>query len=320
MSTFDANDFNLPAYIQVPYFVYMARNLTENEKLLFSHLYSFYTSGKPIRASNAYYSVILGVQPRTVQSILEGLETKGWIKRFIEPMAKNNSKRTIKIIRKGEGPILYDDDENSPPKTLEAGSRSKDHPGHDPKITPVTIQRSPNNKVDTKVDTTTAAPRLAENVSSSIFCKNVSNEHQAKLSKLGFCNADINELYELYSHNLNLLHQSIDYLVFDVEVNNRANLIDIKIEYWFMKIMRKLRGFNMPAGYAKPTSTKNTPNVDRNKQIFIKYFHEKLADWFYRLTNNQKNQLGFHFLNDNGVEQYFGLNIWPKIFEELKRA
>ncbi len=170
-------------------------------------------------------------------------------------------------------------------------------------------------------NTTTTVAELVEDNSSSISCK--SNNHEDELRKLGFCNADIYELNNIYMNDLSKLHQSVDHLVFDADVNNRADTIDIKLEYWFMKIMRKGNGFNAPAGYHKrnPKNLENPkkPEIDKNKKIYLDNFYEEKTKWFMSLSQDQRFKLGLTgYANCYDVQHYFEENIWPALFDKLK--
>lgn len=73
--------FNLPAYLQIPFFLYQDLTLDRSSLLLSSFFYSLFTAGKSIKVSNEYLSELIGIHLRKVQENLENLENKGYITR-----------------------------------------------------------------------------------------------------------------------------------------------------------------------------------------------------------------------------------------------
>lgn len=73
--------FNLPAYINIPFFLYKNENLDRSSLLLASFLYSLHSAGKRIKVSNDYLCELLSVKKRQLLYDLELLEKNNFILR-----------------------------------------------------------------------------------------------------------------------------------------------------------------------------------------------------------------------------------------------
>lgn len=125
-----STEFNLPAVIVLPHFVYQDECLEWPERILYSFVHSLVTAGKKVFMSNAYLSKLLKTGERNVQSLLRSLEDKGYIRR------KQGKKRTIECLKFGVGVVTTDDNDVQEddlqivPDTIHRSplTRSTDHP------------------------------------------------------------------------------------------------------------------------------------------------------------------------------------------------
>lgn len=82
MSQNKPKNYNLPAYINIPLFLYQDESLDRTALLLAAFIYSLHTAGKVINVKNNYLSQMLKIHERKVQSNLELLEQKGYLMRI----------------------------------------------------------------------------------------------------------------------------------------------------------------------------------------------------------------------------------------------
>lgn len=74
--------YNLPAYINIPLFLYKDEKLTRTHLLLSGFIYSLHTAGKVIKVKNDYLSEMLDIHERKVPEALEHLEKLGYLIRI----------------------------------------------------------------------------------------------------------------------------------------------------------------------------------------------------------------------------------------------
>lgn len=73
--------FNLPNYINIPYFLYQDNRLEKAATLIASFFYSLHTAGQNINASTDYLCSLVNVHKRQIYKIMNLLEQCGYIKR-----------------------------------------------------------------------------------------------------------------------------------------------------------------------------------------------------------------------------------------------
>ncbi len=74
-------EFNLPAYINTPFFLYQDSRLDKPDLLIASFFYSLHTAGRKITASSDYLCQLANIKKRQFYNILNHLETCAYIKR-----------------------------------------------------------------------------------------------------------------------------------------------------------------------------------------------------------------------------------------------
>ncbi len=113
----DLNDnkstFNLPAYIQIPFFLYQDDRLEKSAMLIAAFFYSLYTSGLKITASKNYLCAIAGIGKTQYFSTLNQLESLGYIKR-----SGFTNRKKIQWMYSAKSEIFVDETSSSPaPRT-----------------------------------------------------------------------------------------------------------------------------------------------------------------------------------------------------------
>ncbi len=96
------------------------------------------------------------------------------------------------------------------------------------------------------------------------------------LRSLYFPTPALEELQRLYSPRPEVLEESIIHLTFDVDVNKKADHIDLDIVNFFMKIMRKGNGYGAPRGYKKRGMSKETSKKPKPEDEILKRKIQKL--------------------------------------------
>lgn len=77
----NTKQFNLPAYINTPYFLYHDIRLEKAATIIASFFYSIHTSGQQINASTDYLCTLANINKRRLYDIFNDLEEYGYIKR-----------------------------------------------------------------------------------------------------------------------------------------------------------------------------------------------------------------------------------------------
>jgi hypothetical protein len=77
----NTKEFNLPAYVNIPLFLYQDHRLEKSSMLIAAFFYSLYTAGLKITASKNYLCAIVGIGKTQYFSTLNQLESLGYIKR-----------------------------------------------------------------------------------------------------------------------------------------------------------------------------------------------------------------------------------------------
>jgi hypothetical protein len=101
--------FNLPSYINIPFFLYQDNRLEKSALLIAAFFYSLHTSGKSITASISYLCNLASIQKRQYYKILNSLESLGYIKRT----GFTNKRKTIWIYNP-TSEIIIDETDSSP--------------------------------------------------------------------------------------------------------------------------------------------------------------------------------------------------------------
>lgn len=105
--------FNLPAYIQIPFFLYQDDRLEKSAMLIAAFFYSLYTSGLKITASKNYLCAIAGIGKTQYFSTLNQLESLGYIQR-----SGFTNRKKIQWIYSAKSEIFVDETSSSPaPRT-----------------------------------------------------------------------------------------------------------------------------------------------------------------------------------------------------------
>ncbi len=74
-------EFNLPSYINIPFFLYQDDRLDKTDLLIAAFFYSLHTSGKKLTASTDYLCQLVNVKKRRLYYILNHLENCNYIRR-----------------------------------------------------------------------------------------------------------------------------------------------------------------------------------------------------------------------------------------------
>lgn len=74
--------FNLPAYINIPLFLYQDNRLEKSATLIAAFFYSLFTAGKSIKASKEYLCELAGIGKSQYYCTLNQLESCGYISRL----------------------------------------------------------------------------------------------------------------------------------------------------------------------------------------------------------------------------------------------
>lgn len=101
--------FNLPAYINIPFFLYHDNRLEKSAMLIAAFFYSLYTAGKTIKASKAYICQIACIGKTQYFSTLNQLEELGYIKR-----TGFTNRKKIQWVHCPESNIIVDESDTSP--------------------------------------------------------------------------------------------------------------------------------------------------------------------------------------------------------------
>ncbi len=112
-------NYNHPAYLNIPFFVLQDERLDFFPKLLFSFLWGFSTAGKKIMASNGYLATLFKVTERHVRDCLHKLENLKLISRY-----ELNNKRYIKVLYVLNDDLEFESEEE---KESDDPSGSQDH-------------------------------------------------------------------------------------------------------------------------------------------------------------------------------------------------
>lgn len=78
----NAQEYNHPAYVNIPFFVLQEERLDFFNKFLFSLFWSFSVSGKRINTSNGYLAELFKVSEKYIQIRIKDLEDLGFIRRY----------------------------------------------------------------------------------------------------------------------------------------------------------------------------------------------------------------------------------------------
>ena len=73
--------FNLPTYINIPFFLYQDHRLEKSALLIAAFFYSLHTAGKSISASRDYLCALVGIGKTQYFSTLNQLESLGYVER-----------------------------------------------------------------------------------------------------------------------------------------------------------------------------------------------------------------------------------------------
>lgn len=110
----DEKNFNLPAYINIPFFLYQDNRLEKSALLIAAFFYSLHTAGKSIRASKDYLCSLAGIGKTQYFYTLNQLESLGYIQRS----GFTNSKKIIWIYSTNS--VIIVDEQNTSPVTRTA--------------------------------------------------------------------------------------------------------------------------------------------------------------------------------------------------------
>ncbi len=80
--TRNSSTFNLPTYINIPFFLYQDTRLEKSATIIAAFFYSLHTSGLTITASCEYLCAIAGINKRQFYKIMNQIESIGYIKRI----------------------------------------------------------------------------------------------------------------------------------------------------------------------------------------------------------------------------------------------
>lgn len=161
MSTHVSNskkEFNLPAYINIPQFLYLDSRLEKPATLIASFFYSIHTAGQKITASTDYLCALAGIHTRRLYDILAELENY----RYIERSGFTNRK-TTKWIYSPESRLIVEEKDSSAPQCSTVQQQNTSAPQCTKLVqssalnycTPVHTYNKENTK-DNKKTTTTA--------------------------------------------------------------------------------------------------------------------------------------------------------------------
>lgn len=110
---FDLNnnkkEFNLPSYINIPFFLYQDSRLEKSATLIASFFYSLHTAGKSIKASKDYLCELASIKKTQYFFILNQLESFGYIERN-----GFTNRKEIKWVHRPKSEIIVDETDTSP--------------------------------------------------------------------------------------------------------------------------------------------------------------------------------------------------------------
>lgn len=101
--------FNLPSYINIPFFLYQDDRLEKSAMLIAAFFYSLYTAGLKITASKNYLCAIAGIGKTQYFSTLNQLESFGYIQR-----SGFTNRKKIQWVYSPKSEIFVDETSNSP--------------------------------------------------------------------------------------------------------------------------------------------------------------------------------------------------------------
>ena len=175
----DLNDntksFNLPSYINIPFFLYQDSRLEKSALLIAAFFYSLHTAGLKIKASKDYLCAIAGIGKTQYFSTLNQLETLGYIQR-----SGFTNRKKIVWVHCIKSEIIVDETNTSPePRTnvkeLNTSPADRTKLVRDPELILSGIPDT-DNKEDTKENKNTSTsknPSISLFFSSSIDKKHI---------------------------------------------------------------------------------------------------------------------------------------------------
>ncbi len=101
--------FNLPAYINIPFFLYQDSRLEKTAMLIAAFFYSLHTSGKSISASKDYLCALAGISKTQYFCTLNQLESFGYVQR-----SGFTNRKKIKWAYSPKSDIIVDETTDSP--------------------------------------------------------------------------------------------------------------------------------------------------------------------------------------------------------------
>lgn len=166
--------FNLPAYLQIPLFLYQDNRLEKSSLLMAAFFYSIHTSGQTIKASKDYLCQLAGIGRSQYFCILNQLEEIGYIKRS----GFTNRKKT-QWIYSPKSELIVDDTDASPKPRTNVKSLNTSPANQTKLVRPTGLNLSGSPDTDIKEDTKENKKLTTEDQnpsSSSFFSKKQKDE------------------------------------------------------------------------------------------------------------------------------------------------
>lgn len=166
--------FNLPAYIQIPLFLYQDSRLEKSSLLIASFFYSIHTAGQSIKASKDYLCQLAGIGRSQYFCILNQLEEIGYIKRT----GFTNRKKT-QWVYSPKSELIVDDTNASPAPRTNVKSLNTSPANQTKLVRPTGLNLSGSPDTDIKEDTKENKKLTTEDQnpsSSSFFSKKQKDE------------------------------------------------------------------------------------------------------------------------------------------------
>lgn len=101
--------FNLPAYLHIPFFLYRDNRLEKSALLIAAFFYSLHTAGRSINASKDYLCELAGIGKSQYFCILNQLESFGYIKR-----TGFTNRKKMQWVYSPNSEIIVDESDTSP--------------------------------------------------------------------------------------------------------------------------------------------------------------------------------------------------------------
>lgn len=211
-------------------------------------------------------------------------------------------------------------------------------PLHRPPAYPDYINKE-DQKINKENTTTTFLPKETEDMRSiSEICSSstslnllvdktkeaeemVCNSSDIQLRKLDFNETEIADLKKLFEHNPEVLEESVNRFVYDLQVNKK--IIRTNPQIFFTRIMETKKSYGAPVGYLKSQNSAEVPQGEHmeltRKKLWDENFHKEKAKWLASLTSSELGECGIKGChpNDPRVDKAFQGGAWKTCYKAL---